>query len=216
MTQGLNKLLMCLAGLALLWSPNFSAYAADREESVAEYQVKAAFLFNFIKFVDWPDEETANLKDPIVITIVGDASFGDAFNAIENRQIKGRNVVVKWFKSFKELKKADVKDKVELTQRIEQLRKSQLLFICSSEKDDFREIIETLKGSNVLTVGEMDNFLEAGGSINFLIEDKKVCFEINNVAAENAKLKIRSKLLRLAKRIVGRNIADIETGKTAE
>ena len=77
-----------------------------------------------------------------------------------------------------------------------------------------KEILEALKGSSVLTVGEMDNFLENGGIINFLIRDRKVCFEVNTVAAKDARLKIRSKLLRLAKRVIGENGTGMKGTKT--
>ena len=70
---------------------------------------------------------------------------------------------------------------------------------------NLKEIINSVKDHSVLTVGEMEGFLEAGGIINWFVEEKKIRFEINTAAAERAKLEIRSNLLRLAKRIVGEN-----------
>jgi len=77
-----------------------------------------------------------------------------------------------------------------------------VLYVCASEKEHLKEIINIVEGSSVLTVGDTDGFLEAGGIINLLIEDKKVRFEVNVTAAEKANLQIRSQLLRLAKRVV--------------
>ena len=82
------------------------------------------------------------------------------------------------------------------------------MFVCSSEKENLTEIINSVKKHSVLTVGEMKGFLKSGGVINFLMEAKKVRFEINITAAKRAKLELRSKLLRLAKRVVKEKSSD--------
>jgi hypothetical protein len=169
-----------------------------------EYQVKAAFLYNFIQFVDWP-EETSDSNEPITIGIIGNDPFGNAFEPIKDKKVKGRAVVIKRFESFEKPKNSTEKDKPESDQEIETLTKCHLLFICPSEQKNLKEIIDTVKDHGVLTVGEMEGFLESGGIINWFVEEKKIRFEINTAAAERAKLKIRSNLLRLAKRIVGEN-----------
>lgn len=170
--------------------------------SSREYQVKAAFLYNFLQFVDWPEEKPADGNKPITIGILGKDPFGDAFEPIKGKKVKGRSVIIKRFKSFEEMKKSTEKDKPESEQKIEMLTKCHLLFICSSEQKDLKEIINLVKDYDVLTVGEMNGFLESGGIINCFVEEKKIRFEINLTAAERAELKMRSKLLRLAKRIV--------------
>jgi len=187
--------------LALFAAP-ISVQAQDDSAQSREYQVKAAFLYNFIKFVDWPKEKMADSNEPIIIGIMGKDPFGDDLDPIKDKQAKDRKIAIKRFKGFKELKKSSEKDKTKLQQEIEALRKCHLLFVCSSEKKNFEQIIETLKGSSVLTVEETAGFLESGGIINFLMEEKKVRFEINVTAAKRAKLEIRAQLLRLAKRIV--------------
>lgn len=170
----------------------------------SEYQVKAAFLYNFIKFVDWPGEDNADGNEPIIIGIIGKDPFGDAFKPIENKQIKDREVIVKRFKRLEEQEKSGEKDKDdELQKQIEAIRKCQLLFICPSEKTRLKGIIDSVKDHSVLTVGDTEGFLDSGGIIEFVMEEKKVRFEINVAAAKSAKLKVRSQLLRLAKRIVG-------------
>lgn len=186
---------------ALLVVPIDSKAWADPAQS-REYQIKAAFLFNFIKFVNWPKEKMADANEPIIIGIIGKDPFGDTLDPIKNKKVKGKKLVIKRFKGFEELKKNSGKDEPEFGRKIQALRKCHLLFVCSSEKENFEEIIEILEGSSVLTVEETAGFLKAGGIVNFLMEDKKVRFEINITAAEQAKLKIRSKLLRLAKRVV--------------
>ena len=190
-----------VAVLALLVAPMAPQAHADSAQS-REYKIKAAFLYNFIKFVDWPKEKMADSNEPITIGVIGTDPFGHAFGPIKDKKVKGRKVVIRRFKGFKEQGSSDKKDKSELKRTIESLRKCHLLFICSSEKEKLREIINLVKDDSVLTVGDMEGFLESGGIINFLMVDKKVRFEINNTAAKQAKLKIRSKLLRLAKRFI--------------
>ena len=85
------------------------------------------------------------------------------------------------------------------------MKKCHLLFICSSENDDLPDILNIVKNNNVLTVGETGDFLKTGGIINFLLEENKVRFEINLIAARDAKLTIRSQLLRLAQRVIDEN-----------
>jgi hypothetical protein len=171
--------------------------ATAESETSREYQIKAAFLFNFFKFVDWPEEKTADSNEPFTIGVIGTEPFGKSLEPIKEKEVKGRKVVIKQIKNLKE-KESSKNNK----DAIEALRKCHLLFICSSEKENMVTIIEALKDSSVLTVGETAGFLESGGIINFLMEDKKVCFEINNFAAKQASLKIRSKLLRLARRVI--------------
>lgn len=168
--------------------------ARDGPASVREYQIKAAFLYNFINFVDWPKEKATGSDNPITIGIIGKDPFGRAFEPLENKQVKGQKVLIKRFQNLEELKQS--------SEQIESLRKCYLLFICYSERKKLSEIINLVKDHSVLIVGDMKDFLESGGIINFLMEDKKVRFEINNTAAKQAELKIRSKLLRLAKRVI--------------
>ncbi len=177
-----------------------------------EYQVKAAFLYNFFQFVDWPEEKPADSNKPVIIGIIGEDPFGNAFEPIKDKKVKGRSVVIKRFKSFEELKKSTEKDKPESGQEIKTLTECYLLFICSSEQKNLKEIINTVKDHDVLTVGETEGFLEAGGIIKWFVEEKKIRFEINVTAAEQAKLKIRSELLRLAKRLVKKNAAQENEG----
>jgi len=193
--------ILIVLALALFVVPIVPEARADSARS-KEYQIKAAFLYNFIKFVDWPKEKIADSNEPITIGIIGKDPFGNAFVPLKGRQAKGRKVVVKRIKGFEGLKKSSEKDKSELDRKIETLRKCHLLFICSSEKERLKYIINTVKYDGVLTIDGMKGFLEFGGIIKFLMEEKKVRFEINVAAAKRAKLKIRSKLLRLAKRVV--------------
>ncbi len=181
-----------------------------RADSAAtqEYRLKAAFLYNFILFVDGErlDAPERNAKNndpnrPILIGILGKDPFGDAFDPLENREVRNRRVAIHRFKGFDEY--ADEEGRLpERHPQLGRIENCHLLFICPSERQHLARILRPLGARSLLTVGDTPGFLEAGGVINFLIEDKKVGFEINTAAAERARLQIRSQLLRLAKRII--------------
>lgn len=177
---------------------------ADSENS-RECQVKAAFLYNFINFVDWPKEKQVDSNEPITVGIIGYEDFIKAFEPIKNKKIKNRSISIKYFAGYEKLKRSKDADDHQWNQKMEVLKTCHVLVFCTcnSERiENSSQIIKALKDSPVLTVGETKGFLESGGVINFLMEDEKVRFEINNAAAKQAKLNIRSKLLRLAKRVI--------------
>jgi hypothetical protein len=185
--------------------PSTPAYA--QAPAVKEYQLKAAFLFNFISFVDGSrfslsDEElkAAKTKPPIVIGIVGKDPFENAFDLLKGKEVKERPVTVKRFKSLEECKGADGKVPAEHPEA-NAIKACHVLFVCPSEKDHLKTLLEPLRTQTILTVADVPGFLDAGGMINFIIEDNKVRFDVNSAATARAKLEIRSKLLRLARTV---------------
>lgn len=175
--------------------------------SSREYQIKAAFLYNFLQFVDWPKAKIADANKPIIIGIIGDDPFGDTIDPLKDKPVEGRKIVIQRFKSFGALKKAGETDAAGAKQNIKTLGECHVLFICSSENKNLKEIIESVKNSGVLTVGESGEFLDVGGIVNFVMADEKVGFEISIAAAKHAGLEIRSKLLRLAKKVIQEDAA---------
>lgn len=155
---------------------------------MTEYQVKALFLLNFTKYVDWPPTSFVETNTPIIIGLYGENRFGDALNkAVEGKTISGRRIIV------------------QSIDRDDDLGKCQILFISDSEKSRLGEILDRVKALPVLTVSEIDQFLEQGGAINFVKKDGKIRLEVNLDAARLAKIQISSKLL---------NVADVVKGKT--
>lgn len=152
--------------------------AADQS---LEYQVKAAFLMNFVKFVEWPASTFREPDSPISICILGEDPFGKALDQlIAGESVNGRKVTV---------------ERVKRTPP----KNCQVLFLSRAE----RAIDKTLPslGPGVLTVGEGDNFVREGGMIGFIIENRRVRFDINRSAAEKAELKLSSKLLSVARSV---------------
>jgi hypothetical protein len=152
-----------------------------QEARPTEYQLKAAFLFNFAKFVEWPPEAFTGSNSPMVICVLGPSPFGsDLAQTIQGKSVNGRPLNVQEVRSASEA------------------RKCHILFISAPEQKKLPEIFESLRGSSVLTVSETERFTEAGGMINFVSQDNKIRFQINDKAARSAGLKISSKLLSLA------------------
>ena len=200
--------------LAALASPTWASDTATERE----YQLKAAFLYNFLAFVDGPrleppdsDDEQNGEKEvePIVIGVIGQDPFGTAFEPLKDKEVRGRPVAIRRFKGLQWKVEADG-SKTEDFPNFEQIRKCHILFVAASEREHIALILGRLKGDSLLTVSDVPGFLEAGGTINFVIEEKKVRFEINAAAAARAKLEIRSRLLRLAKRIVKTDLVEEE------
>lgn len=147
-----------------------------------EYQVKAAFLYQFSKFVEWPTNAFETSESPLVIGILGADPIADAMlSSIEGKEVRGHRVVVKQARS------------------VEELTKHHVLFITSGSVDRMTETLRTLKGTSVLTVSEVEGFAGRGGMIGFITIENKIKFEINPGAAQRANLKISSQLLKLAK-----------------
>jgi len=161
----------------LIWGPNVSAESMQSKE----YLIKAAFLYNFIKFVDWPSESFKNDAAPINLYVLGDDPFGEALDTIRGKRVKGRRLVIKQVR------------------RVEQIEGAHLLFISTSEKGRVKQILKSLADAPVLTISEMEGFGQNGGIINFITVDNKIQFEINSEKAEQHKLRISSQLLKLAR-----------------
>lgn len=167
--------------MALLLVAAAPALAAPTLAAPTEYDVKAAFLFNFSQFVDWPDMAFADAQSPLVIGVLGTDPFGNALDEIvRGETVKGRPLEVRRFRSVGEMDTCHI------------------LFIDRSEQRRFAEILAGLKGRSILTVGDFEDFAESGGVIRFVSAGNKIRLRINLDAARAANLTISSKLLRPA------------------
>lgn len=150
-----------------------------------EYQIKAAFLFNFVKFVDWPATTFKDEKQAISFCTVGDDPFRGALDEVVNGKMSGNHSI-----------------RVQHHKLPQDIANCHILFIGSQHKKDIAAILERLKHSPILTVGESDGFVQQGGMIGFVLEDDKLRFDINLDAARSAQLRISSRLLSLAKIVI--------------
>lgn len=174
----LTFLVLSVAAVFVLGAPvDISA----ESKAAQEYEVKAAFLYNFTKFVEWPAEAFKDAQSPLAICVFGKDPFGEALDLLTGKTTGNRKIVIK-----------------RLT-RLEDVEHCHLLFICISERERLPDILKTVEARKVLTVGDMMGFTEAGGAVNLVTSGNKITIEINADAAEKASLKISSKLLKLAR-----------------
>lgn len=174
-------LLLCLlAG----WGGCFAFVAVAPAAASKEDQIKAAFLYNFTKFVEWPAGRFANARSPIVIGVLAsDPVAAELATLVKDRQVNGRAVVV------------------TPVATLEELRSAHVVFVSTEEEAKLGNIAEAMNGAAVLTVGETERFTAQGGMIAFTREADKVRFAINLESSERAGLKISAQLLKLATRI---------------
>jgi len=155
--------------------------AGGQEVSVDEYKLKAAMLYHLTQFVEWPELVHPDHRAPILLCILGQDPLADSLASVIPREFSGISTVL-----------------VRHLQNEREIPGCQILYISTSERKTAGHILSTLRGSGVLTVGEMTQFAAHGGMIQFSIEDQHVRFDINLDAASRAGLKISSKLLALA------------------
>jgi len=173
------------------WTAILTAFAIAAHPAISlgaptefEYKVKAAFLYNFAKFVEWPTSAFDSEEAPFVFCIVGEDPFGGNLEAtVKGRTASGRRIVVRRGPS------------------VEALGRCHLVFIGATEDDQVARELHEVSGQPVLTVGESTAFAKAGGMIRLFVEEKRIRFDINERAAREAGLRISSQLLKLARRV---------------
>lgn len=170
----------CLIILAM----GSSSVASAGQPPPGEYDVKAAFVYNFLKFIDWPSRDTGDTAS-IRICIAGDLPGSGPLDRLDGQEVIGKELVVSHLA------------------RITDVAQCQVLFIASSEARQLSTIMAAVKGSAILTIGDAEGFARRGVIINFIIQNKKVRFEINAEAARQAGLKISSKLMKLSSTVYG-------------
>lgn len=166
-----------LSLLVFAWTAPARADAARTKE----YQIKAAFVLNFAKFLEWPEERFASDDQPIAIGVLGQTPLAAELEKIlKDRKVRGRSVLVKSASSVDDMKNVH------------------MLFVGVDVSNAFADIWTAAQSNHVLTVGESPEFETAGGIITFLIQGDKVRFAINMSSAEQAHLKISAQLQQLA------------------
>lgn len=180
--------LLCHAALILRL---LVASAAAQNSLPREFRSKANFLTNFPSFVEWPESTFASPQAPVTICVSGDFSFGTVLaEAARGASPHGRRIEIRW------------------ARKNEDLRTCQIIFVSRSESKRYSKLLEAISRDGVLTVGESPDFLAAGGMITFDFQGEILQFEVNLQAAQSAHLKISSRLLALARRVVLKNDGD--------
>lgn len=169
--------------LAVLFVTVSPGWVCAQTEAITEYQVKAAFIYNFAKFVEWPPRAFVSGSDPIRFCVFGDSSFdSDLQQLLGGKMVGTRPVQVQ---------------RVTLSQ----LKGCHLLFVAAAEGSRTEQVLEATHGLNILTVGDFPGFVDQGGVISLIVDQNRIRFEVNLKAAQDAGLKLSSKLLGLAKAV---------------
>jgi hypothetical protein len=165
---------------------NLGSMAHGETSVEKEYAVKAAFIYNIAKFVEWP-KESMNKSETLNVCVWGDNPFGSSLKALEGKDVQGKKFVIKNAKT------------------VEDINHCQIVFVGKSEQKNLSKILTILNGRSVLTVGDTEDFAHRGGIVNFYLENEMIRFEINLDAVKRAGLNISSKLLKLARIVTVKN-----------
>lgn len=169
-------------GLAAAWSMCaiiVDCPVATSQPVSAEYQVKAAFLYNFAKFVEWPPQAFRSPDSPFMICLAGDPFEGVLDRTVQGELLDRRPLMVRRIMPA------------------EDLRGCQMIYVAPNERRS-EEIIAAAANAPILTVGETDDFINEGGIIHFVKSGSRIHFQINPDAAERVSLRVSARLLRLA------------------
>ena len=156
------------------------------QTAAEEYRVKAAFIFHFAQLVDWPAEKPTGTDHSLVLCTLGEDPFQGVLEGTVAGKAIGNRIV-----------------RIRHLGEPQDMQACQIVFLGRAQGKRIPMLVANLHNAPVLTVGETAGFLDAGGMIDFLLEDNKLRFEVNLEAAESADLKIGSRLLVLAQRVVG-------------
>jgi hypothetical protein len=175
-----RRLPACVLALLVLGRSGAAPAGAALDAAVPEYEVKAVFLLNFARFVEWP---AATAPEPYVVAVLGDDPFGPLLDRAFEKGGGGR----RW--------------EVRRIARVESAGGSQILFISRSEAPRLAAILGPLRGAPVLTVSYIPDFARRGGMIGLRLEDRRVRFDIDLTPASASGLRLSSQLLKLARSV---------------
>lgn len=172
-----------LALLCWLFPAGAASAGLAERHGAEEYAIKAAFVFNFAKFVEWPSLTETGAS--MTLCVLGADPFGATLDALQGKTVQGRPLAIKRLRTLKAEEGCH------------------MLFIARSEQENLGHLLAALRDQPVLTIADMAGFAKAGGIINLVMVEDKVRFEINQGAAQRAGLRISSKLLSLGKIVDG-------------
>ncbi len=154
---------------------------ATCQPTLPDYQIKAAFLYHFAQFVEWPTEEA---NDPLVICVAGDSTLRSSIQELTRGKFIGARAI-----------------QVKQIKGPEETHSCHMMFLSSSLNPKATRYISSVHALDVLTIGEQPGFRDQGGMIELFLEDNRIRFDINEQALQDAHLRASSRLLRLARRV---------------
>jgi len=181
--------------LSFVWAAQPLQVSYAEQSAVKEYELKAVYLYNFLQFVQWPDDKRAPAKDKsMVIGIIGESPFGEALEDLR-REIRQRSMTPVRFVFYGTYE--------DVVRESRDIGSCNLLFLCPSEKDRFDRIIADLGNAPILTVADTETFLAAGGMITLVQNKGKIRWMVNRTAVDKAGLRVSAQLLSMAAKVIG-------------
>ncbi len=175
-----NRFLILFLILFFFLVVPFSPQASQGES--LEYRLKAAFVYKIADFIEWPMEAFSDKSSPLTISVIGRSPFFEGLNSLKEKRLKNRKLI---------LRSSQVVD--------EQTKSSQIIVVGALQEYRLEKILDSLKNSHALIIGENQGFCKKGGILNLIIEKGKIRFEINYKKAKQSGLKVSSRVLRMAK-----------------
>lgn len=155
--------------------------AAVSQPSLQEYALKSVFLFNFCRFIEWPDRAFSSRNEPFIIGVIGDDPFGSMLEeTVKGETLRGRSI------------------RIEHYRRPSEIGRCHVLFVTGSDTARFDDVLGAVAGQSVVTVGETESFLDHGGMIALTAERNRVRLSINPSRLRSENLVASSKLLQIA------------------
>ncbi len=181
LSNAVTRWVVALIGLAMLC---LSATSSRGAEVLKEYELKAAFLYNFTKFIEWPTNRFQDANAPFVVAVAGNSPCTAELEEIaQERKINGRSLIIKLVKTPEAAKGAHV------------------LFVSVSEDARLKEWLTAAHNAGILSVGESEPFFKQGGIINFILEGEKIRFDLNIGRADATGLRVSAQLQKLARSV---------------
>lgn len=173
-----------LARILFIIALVFISLPATANEVSREYMIKAAFIYNFTKFIVWPQQDSNSNVDSFNVCILGDNRLSAASSTIQGKLVHGKILQIKYIKN------------------VEKKAECEIIFFAISNTERLKKALESMKGMSILSVGDSRDFIDNGGIIGLFENNNKVRFDINQLAANESGLKINSRLLELANRVI--------------
>ncbi|MCK4871612.1 MAG: YfiR family protein [Phycisphaerales bacterium] len=217
MTRLLLLILVLLVAVSPL--PAAGAEPSPGIDKAKAAKVKAAYLYNFTKFTKWPDEKFADdrsskRKAPIIIGVLGDQSFSRIVGkTIKGRTVGGRSIEVRNI-TYIAPPKGRRDDPAPRERFAKRVAECHLLYISDSQEEHLDDILHLVDDENILTVSDIEEFARIGGMVGFVTEQGKIIFEVCRDEIEDTRIKVSSKLLKLARIVKRKDPAHKTRGAT--
>ncbi|MHC4428924.1 MAG: YfiR family protein [Planctomycetota bacterium] len=188
-----------LVSLVCLWCTGVAIARQEIDEAKAA-KVKAAYLYNFVKFVKWPDDAFAEADAPVVIGVVGEDPFGPVLDrTVRDKRVGNRSITIRRIKAPAPPNDPPEPDAPALDPAVaRELDRCHVIYIDQRGKEWCPQVLEHLRRKPVLTVSDVPTFARQGGMIEFVLEEGRIVFHINRKVAEECRLRLSAKLLKLA------------------